>query len=299
MTAAVELEDRLAEVLPTDDEVAEYRERGWYISRPIFDDRELEAAIDGSERFYRGEVIEPERVRVPDWVRPTTTYDGLRKHDYADFLCPQLRALVVNPLLGAVAARLAGVEEIRLWHTQLLYKPSEEPAPDGAPVNVGWHTDRHYWLTSSSERMLTAWIPFHDVDETTGTITMIDRSCHFPDNTEGLSFFDQDLDVVEERFRTGGAPIVKVPMTMARGQVSFHSMLTIHGSGPNRSGRPRRSMAVHLQPGDNRWRWHLRRKGDELRVAVHANDLIVPQTGPSGVPDYADPDWFPVLHPRR
>jgi hypothetical protein len=280
------------DLLPTDDEVAEYHRRGWYISRPIFTEAALDAAIEASERYYAGDFQDHPRARVPDWARPTPgRYRGLRKHDYADLAVPELRSIATNAVLGAIAARLAGVDGVRLWHTQLLFKPPEQRAPG----NVGWHTDEHYWLTCSSERMLTAWVPFVDVDEDIGTITMIDRSNTWSDQSDDLSFFTQDLEAQEAALTSGGADLVKVPMVMRRGQVSFHSMRTIHGSGPNRSDRDRRSMAVHLQPLDNRWRWRLRQKGDEYRVAIHANDFVVPRTGEHGVPDYTDPDWFPVV----
>ena len=292
----VEGVERFAGLLPTDEEVEEYRRSGWYISRPLFTDDELDEAIEASERYYAGELVEHPRARLPEWVAPTPgRYAGLRKHDYADLAAPVLRALATKPALGAIAARLAGVDGVRLWHTQLLFKPPESDG-DG-PNNVGWHTDEHYWLTCSSDRMLTAWVPFVDVDEEIGTITMVDGSCGWPDNSSRLSFFEQNLDGQEGEFATGGAEVVKVPMVMRRGQVSFHSMRTIHGSGPNRSSRDRRSMAVHMQPLDNRWRWHLRRKGQEFRVAVHANDFIVPRTAVHGVPDYRDPDWFPPIWP--
>ena len=39
-----------------------------------------------------------------------------------------------------------------------------------------WHIDKHYWQTCTSEKMLTAFIPFHDCGEEMGTITMVDGS---------------------------------------------------------------------------------------------------------------------------
>ena len=36
--------------------------------------------------------------------------------------------------------------------------------------------------------------------------------------------------------------------------MSFHHCPIYHGSGPNRSDRPRRAISLHLQDGDNRWR---------------------------------------------
>ena len=280
--------DQMA-LLPTDDEVRLYRERGFYLSRPLFTDEEVDAAQRGSERFYARDLDEPP-FPMPDRWRPTGEYgDGLRKHDYASFFSLGLSALVRHPLLAAVAARLAGTPQVRLWHDQLLFKPTDNP---DRKANVGWHTDRGYWKTCSSPNMLTAWIPFHDCDEEHGTITMIDGSQHWPDNTQTLNFFSSDLEGLEKRFDTGGRPIVKVPMNMTKGQVSFHHCLTIHGSGPNRRPDPRRAIAVHLQDMPNHWQeYHF----PDGRLGHHDNDDLCRKVG--GVPDYTDPDICPTLYP--
>lgn len=275
-------------LLPTDDEVRAYQQHGWYHSKTIFTDAEIDAARSGSERFYSGEIDDP---GIPGLAkfRPAGQYTGLRKHDYASLMNRELGALVHHPLLSAIAARLAGTSEIRLWHDQLLYKPTDDP---NKKSNVGWHTDRGYWKTCSSPNMLTAWIPFHDCGDAQGTITMIDGSQHWPDNTETLDFFSSDLEGLEKKFQTGGEEVVRVPMNLKKGQVSFHHCLLIHGSGPNRSPDPRRSIAVHLQDAANHWQEYHYLDG---RLAAHDNDLLVRKQ--DGHPDYTDPAICPALYP--
>lgn len=277
-------------LLPGDADVAFYREHGYYVSGKIFTDAEIEAAVVGSERFYRSETDDL-GVTLPDVFRPKAEYaaDKLRKNDYASLQCRALAHLVRHPVLAAIAAGLAQTPSIRLWHDQLLWKPPSDP---DQPVSVGWHTDRGYWKTCTSANMLTAWIPFHDCDAAMGTITMIDGSPHWPDNTAGLDFFSSDLDGLERRFNTGGRSVVKVPVELERGQVSFHHCLTIHGSGPNRSDRPRRAIAVHLQDEANRYREY---RFPDGRLARHANDELCRKI--EGRPDYTDPLICPQLHP--
>lgn len=281
------LTDAQMALLPTDADIAFYQEHGYYLSQQIFSDEEIDAALRGSERFYAGEIEEPD-APIPDNFRPTGTYSGLRKHDYASFFNRDLAHLTRSPLLGAVAARLTGSPEIRLWHDQLLYKPVDDPEKKS---NVGWHTDRGYWKTCTSPHMVTAWIPFHDCDAAMGTITMIDGSQRWPDNTEKLNFFSNDLEGLEREFDSGGRPVIKVPMNLKKGQVSFHNCLTIHGSGPNRSQSPRRSIAVHLQDATNRWQEFRFKQG---RLATHCNDSIARRSA-DGHPDYTDPRLCPVL----
>src|SRR5207244_397372 len=106
-----------------------------------------------------------------DW----TPADGpvQRHNDYIHYRSKEIGRILRKPLLGAVAARLAGTGEIRVFQGTLIYKP---PRPEEPTNHVPWHMDRHYWQTCTSERMLTAFIPFHDCDERMGTITMVDGS---------------------------------------------------------------------------------------------------------------------------
>ena len=45
------------------------------------------------------------------------------------------------------------------------------------------------------------------------------------------------------------AQVEAVPWPVKRGEVSFHHSLTWHGSPFNRSGRPRRAIAIHYMTG--------------------------------------------------
>ena len=274
------------ELLPTDADVAFYQEHGFYKSKKIFTDEEVEAAIAGSERFYRGERDVP-LPNHPGGGWKSEQGNVLRKNDYASLQNHELTALIRKPILAVIAARLAGATSIRLFHDQLLYKPVSDPSKE---INVGWHTDRMYWQTCSSTNMLTAWIPFHDCDEQMGTITMIDGSNHWPDNAKHLDFFNSDLKQMEQNLVSSGQPVVKVPVNLLKGEVSFHSCLTIHGSGPNLSTQPRRSIAVHLQDGDNRHRALNHENWTDLHDELEGLCRIV-----NGVPDYSDPLICPLL----
>jgi hypothetical protein len=282
-----QLTPRQRACLPSDEDVAFYQEHGWYISKVLFTEEELDDALYGVERHYAGERDAPLLITgYLNW----TAEDGdvLRLNDYVSLQNDQLRDLVWSPVLGAVAARLAQSPRLRLFHDQLVYKP---PGGEEKKAAVGWHSDRAYWDTCTSDHMLTAWIPFHDCDERMGTITMIDGSHKWP-GTRGLrTFREQDLEALERRFETGGQPIVKVPMRLAKGQVSFHHACTLHGSYPNLSQDPRIALAVHLQDETNRF--HLSRD-ERGNPKFHIIDTLCRKDA-DGNPDYTDPDVCPVL----
>lgn len=275
-------------LLPTDEDVARYQEQGYYLSPVILGGAEIDAAVTGSERFYAGDVTDP-GIEAMARYRPTGTLpEGLRKNDYASFFCPELAALTRQPILAAIAARLAGSPSIRLWHDQLLYKPTDRPEQR---ARVGWHTDRQYWMCCSSDAMLTAWIPFHDCDEEMGSIAFVEGSNRWTEQSKGLNFFSNDLAAIEQGFASGDKPVIKTTMTFRKGQVSFHNCRTIHGSGPNLRSAPRRAIAVHLQDEANRYREYV---ADDGKLARHANNALCRQV--DGAPDYTDPAICPVLY---
>jgi hypothetical protein len=85
--------------------------------------------------------------------------------------------------------------------------------------------------------------------------------------------------------------VVKVPMIIPKGHMSFHHCRTYHGSGTNRSPRPRRAISFHLQDGENAYRRFELSTGELL---AYNHDVLV-RPLPDGRPDYSDPDFCPVL----
>jgi ectoine hydroxylase-related dioxygenase (phytanoyl-CoA dioxygenase family) len=273
--------------LPTDEDVVFYRENGYWISPPILPDDVLDAAERGMRRHHAGDVdhriVGDQEGDFGGWS--PADGDVLRKNDGASLRVDELALLVSQSVIAGTAARLAGVDESRLWHDQLLYKPSGSDQNG----NVGWHTDRRYWLSCSSQEMLTAWVPFHDITAEHGPVMFVAGS-HRWDAQADLDFFNQDLSTIERYAAERDLRIVTA--TLARGQVSFHHCRTIHGSGPNRSGEPRRSIAVHLQPGDNH---HVIARNPDGSVATHHIDRLTAR--PDGSPDYANAAVCPRLWP--
>ena len=147
--------------------------------------------------------------------------------------------------------------------------------------------------------MLTAFIPMHDCDEEMGTITMVDGSHRWReiggDDSTTKHFADRDrseLDqLLEENAAFNGVSVTKVPMIIPKGHMSFHHCRTYHGSGPNRSDRPRRAISLHLQDGENAYRAFPLVGGG---LVEYNHDVLVRRT-PDGRPDYADPEYCPVL----
>lgn len=276
------------ELLPSDEDVEFYRQHGYYVSKKIFTDDQIDEAVYGSERFYAGE----RDFSLPVSVKPFEGWkpgdgDVIRINDYVSLQNAEILSLVTNPLLGAIAARLSGSSKIRLWHDQMIFKPTDVI---GSKTGIGWHTDRAYWKTCSSSNMLTAWIPFLTCDESMGPLMVVDQSHTWKCNGELRYFHTKDQAGLQHDLVAGSREVVKIPLTLEKGRVSFHHCLTIHGSGPNRNPIPRHSISIHLQDDSNRYRAHKQANGE---LAWHRNDALCRMS--NGQPDYTDPDFCPVL----
>jgi Phytanoyl-CoA dioxygenase (PhyH) len=290
------LSDDELPLLPSDDDVAAYAEHGWYLSRKLLTDDEVDELVAASDRYYAGERSRRLPVRAPRLAYWQPEHGPVQRHnDYVHYESDPLARILRKPLIGAVAARLAQADRIRIFQSTLIYKP---PRPDELTNVVPWHFDKHYWATSTSDRMLTAFIPFHDCGEEMGTITMVDGSHLWKeiggDDTTVRHFADRDRNrlerLLDENAAYNNATVVKVPMVIPKGHMSFHHCRIYHGSGANVSGRPRRAVSLHLQDGANEYREHPLSDGTP---AAYNHDVLVRRT-PDGRPDYADPEFCPV-----
>ncbi|QKW22935.1 phytanoyl-CoA dioxygenase family protein [Kitasatospora sp. NA04385] len=292
-----DLTDEELALLPDADDVAFYAEHGWYLTKKLFTDEEVDRLAAASEDYYAGERSRTLPVRPPRLAAWQPSDGPVQRHnDYVHHESDPIAKVLCKPLIGAVAALLAGTDEIRVFQSTLILKP----AVPGEPSNiVPWHFDKHYWSTSTSERMLTAFVPFHDCDEEMGTLTVVDGSHLWRETGRQDSmtkhFADRDRAdlerVLAENAAFNGAAVRKVPMVIPKGHMSFHHCRTYHGSGPNRSDRPRRAISFHLQDGANEYREFALSDGTR---AAYNHDVLVRRL-PDGRPDYADPAYCPVL----
>ncbi len=274
-------------LLPTPEEVEFYETHGWFITPQVLPDAVIDQALLGSERFYRGE--RDAVLAVAEGYSDWHPGDGdLRNNEFVSLQCWDLRQLILHPMIGAIAACLARTSQTRLLDDQLVYKPPRSPVSA-----VGWHADRAYWGTCSSERLLTAWIPLHDCDQNRGALVVMDGSHHWPEAAHLRHFNQQNLTDLEQQLTQNGRIVNKVAMTLKKGQLSFHHCWTIHGSYPNQSDQGRWAIAVHLQDRENHYQPCRNQNGQP----VHMFDEQLCRKNSRGEPDFSDPAIFPVVWP--
>ena len=277
-------------LLPSQDDVEFYDENGYYISREgVIPDWLIERARVGTERFYRGERDAHLPVET-GFVNSRPDNEATpRNNEFVSLQVNELRDLALYPLIGAIAARLTRSREIRLLDDQLIWKPARQP--NSSSTITGWHADRAYWGTCSSDKLTTTWIPLHDIDVARSPLVVMAGSHRWPGLQDMRHFNNANLEELQARFRAEGKPVRVVPFTLKKGQISFHHCWTMHASYPNLSDKPRLSLAVHLQDGDNHYRPYRNAQGKE----IHIFDEQLCRKGPNGDPDFSDPAVFPTI----
>lgn len=143
---------------------------------------------------------------------------------------------------GALVARALGAARVQLLQDSLLYKP----AHDGGSVE--WHQDRTYIGYLEPASVATLRIALSPEDEGNGCMRVVPGSHRW-----GHAGLDQSLTATSvasllpqltEEQRAAVEHARSLPLEP--GDVSIHHCLTLHGSPPNHSDRPRRTILLRM-----------------------------------------------------
>ncbi len=147
---------------------------------------------------------------------------------------PVVARFVLAPRFGRVAAELMGVQAVRLYHDQALFK---EPGGGRTP----WHQDQFYWPFDSAHT-ITMWMPLADLAPEVGSMSFVAGS-HRLGHVSGESISDEsDREVtalISQRHLE-----VETHGPMAAGDATFHAGWTLHSAGPNPTEAMRPVMTV-------------------------------------------------------
>jgi len=159
---------------------------------------------------------------------------------------PDVRPLTFHPVLGETAARLLGVDAVRLWHDQALYKEAGGRETDP-------HQDHPYWPIVETNTV-TAWIPFDGSTLATGAMGYLPGS-HRLGVREFVNIFTvSERDAGDDTLARGELrDIEPVFVEVPPGAVAFHHGLTFHLAKPNTTGTVRRvHTVIYVADGSTR-----------------------------------------------
>lgn len=190
----------------------------------------------------------------------------------------KVKELVFSERLAGIAAGLLGVDAVRLFHDQALYK---EPSGGITP----WHADQYYWPLST-DRVCTLWLPLQETPMEMGPLAFA-RGSHTFSYGRDLPISDESEARLKQAVAERNFEDVVEAFTL--GDASFHRGWTFHHAGPNRGTVPRRVMTVIYMDAD-------------IRVAEPVNDHQVADRGwmpGAGIGEIPDTPRNPVLFDCR
>ncbi len=192
--------------------------------------------------------------------------------------CADVRPLTFHPRIAETAARLLGVDAVRLWHDQALYKEAGGRETDP-------HQDQPYWPIVEPDT-ITAWIPLDGSTLANGAMGYLPGS-HRLGLREFVDIFSgAGEDPLARRELEGMEPVwVEVPA----GAVAYHHGLTFHLAGPNTTGTVRRvHTAIYFADGSTRGEGRyphpsVERAGIAMGAAIASDVTPIAWPRPDGV----------------
>jgi ectoine hydroxylase-related dioxygenase (phytanoyl-CoA dioxygenase family) len=195
-------------------QVEQFHSLGYVCGLPIFSEEEL-APIRAEYLRVRGLLPEGVHINFVNW------WHKKNRLFYDLFLDPRILDCVED-VLGP---------DFFLWGSQFFTKqPGDEYV-------VPWHQDAQYWPLEP-QNSATVFLALWDCDRRNACMEVVPGTHragilkhHVTD--DGRMVLRQEIDAGEFD------PARAVPLELAAGEISLHDDAIVHGSGPNRSDRPR------------------------------------------------------------
>lgn len=170
----------------------------------------------------------------------------------------QAKEFVFSKRLAKIATDLMGVEGVRIYHDQALYK---EPSGGITP----WHADQFYWPLASPNTV-TVWIPLQETPMEMGPLAFAEGSQHVELGRD-IEISDTSEKILADELQKQNFPMHDTPFDL--GEVSYHAGWTFHRAGPNVSHQPRKVMTMIYMDKDQ----VIMQPRNKFQVADHAKWL--------------------------
>jgi ectoine hydroxylase-related dioxygenase (phytanoyl-CoA dioxygenase family) len=234
----------------TADEIGFYRENGFLVVPDFLGADDLASwreAVDealelrGDAMFAGPTALDAEASRrepTPEELEEQAYYAKVfTQHVNLWQSSEKVRSLMLDSGLGKIAADLAGVDGIRIWHDQALTKPPYA-------TYTAYHLDLPYW-SFTSPNSITIWVALDDATYENGCMYYLPGShkAEKYDNVEIGKDIGALFDIYPE-----WRGIDPVACPVPAGGACFHNGLTAHGAGANMTHGRRRAMTCGYMP---------------------------------------------------
>jgi len=214
----------------TPDLIASFERDGYVLTPDIFSKEELDEFGSAVDRAVAGRTADDHRTLADKGLYEQSFVQCMRLWETD----PDVAPLTFHSALAEAASELLGIERVRLWQDQALYKE-----PGGRETDP--HQDATFWPIGDTP-LVSAWIPLAGSTLETGTMGYVPGShkagrLHPVD----LTYTTEPYDILSDP-ALGGAASTYVEA--APGSVIWHHGLTVHQAMPNVSDAVRRVFTV-------------------------------------------------------
>lgn len=213
----------------TGEQAASYRENGHIVLRQVASAHEIAGYRPAIADFVREHNNQSKPLHERDTYGKAFIQIGnlWMKNEAA-------RKFVLARRFAQIAADLMGVNGVRLYHDQALFK---EPGGGHTP----WHQDQIYWPLDTPNT-ITMWMPLVPVTEEVGSMT-------FASGSHKFGYISKTV-ISDESHRTLGAYIESKGLekanygALAAGDATFHAGWTLHAAPGNPTETMREVMTI-------------------------------------------------------
>ncbi len=232
--------DEWEQYLLSDEQVSFFHENGYLAGVKMLDERQIE--ILRSEVTELGDSNHPGHELFYEYhSNESTDPSTILFHALGAWrITKGLHDVLWNPRFLVAASQLLGNQPVRFWHDQLFYKPAKKGGV------VAWHQDYSYWTRTKPIAHLTCWCGLDDSTKENGCLQYIAGSHRWgllpkpviAGELQGIRDFLNEEQ--KDQFDHPRYAEVKA------GEAIFHHSLTLHGSGENKSDKPRRAFVINV-----------------------------------------------------